>query len=80
MSARAPEMRYWSPEELRTFLDQIATERIFPAIHLAAMTGMRRGEVFGLLWRDVDLETLDGWYKREFAWARRPLAEAGLTP
>jgi cell wall-associated NlpC family hydrolase len=28
----------------------------------------------------VALATLDGWYKREFAWARRPLAEAGLTP
>ena len=26
----------------------------------------------------VDLATLDGWYKHEFAWARRPLAEAGL--
>jgi cell wall-associated NlpC family hydrolase len=26
----------------------------------------------------VALERLDGWYKREFAWARRPLAEAGL--
>jgi len=26
----------------------------------------------------VALATLDGWYKREFAWARRPLAEAGL--
>jgi cell wall-associated NlpC family hydrolase len=27
----------------------------------------------------VDLATLDGYYKREFAWARRPLAEAGLA-
>jgi cell wall-associated NlpC family hydrolase len=27
----------------------------------------------------VALATLDGWYKSEFAWARRPLAEAGLT-
>ncbi len=26
----------------------------------------------------VALATLDGWYRREFAWARRPLAEAGL--
>jgi len=26
----------------------------------------------------VALATLDGWYKHEFAWARRPLAEAGL--
>ena len=27
----------------------------------------------------VALATLDGWYHREFAWGRRPLAEAGLT-
>ena len=27
----------------------------------------------------VALARLDGWYSREFAWARRPLAEAGLT-
>ena len=28
--------------------------------------------------RGVALETLDGWYRERFAWARRPLAEAGL--
>jgi cell wall-associated NlpC family hydrolase len=27
----------------------------------------------------VALARLDGWYSREFAWARRPLAEAGLA-
>jgi cell wall-associated NlpC family hydrolase len=27
----------------------------------------------------VALATLDGWYKREFAWGRRPLAEAALS-
>jgi cell wall-associated NlpC family hydrolase len=26
----------------------------------------------------VAVAQLDGWYAREFAWARRPLAEAGL--
>jgi len=26
----------------------------------------------------VALARLDGWYAREFAWARRPLVEAGL--
>jgi cell wall-associated NlpC family hydrolase len=26
----------------------------------------------------VALARLDGWYAREFAWGRRPLAEAGL--
>jgi cell wall-associated NlpC family hydrolase len=28
----------------------------------------------------VALAQLDGWYAHEFAWARRPLAEAGLEP
>jgi uncharacterized protein YheU (UPF0270 family) len=28
----------------------------------------------------VAVARLDGWYAREFAWARRPLTEAGLTP
>jgi len=27
----------------------------------------------------VAVAKLDGWYAREFAWARRPLAEAGLS-
>ena len=27
----------------------------------------------------VAVASLDGWYRREFAWARRPLAEAGLS-
>jgi cell wall-associated NlpC family hydrolase len=27
----------------------------------------------------VDVVPLEGWYKTRFAWARRPLAEAGLT-
>jgi len=27
----------------------------------------------------VALATLDGWYKRGFAWGRRPLAEAGMS-
>jgi len=26
----------------------------------------------------VALATLNGWYRHEFAWARRPLREAGL--
>jgi cell wall-associated NlpC family hydrolase len=28
----------------------------------------------------VAVARLDGWYAREFAWGRRPLAEAGLVP
>ena len=46
----------WTAEQLRTFLDQARSVRLFPALWLAASTGMRRGEVLGLRWGDVDLE------------------------
>jgi len=50
------EMRTWTKEQLRAFLDAIADERLSPLWHTIAMTGMRRGEAIGLRWSDVDLE------------------------
>ncbi len=44
----------WSVAELRAFLDAAATQRLYPALHLAAHTGMRRGEIVGLKWSDLD--------------------------
>lgn len=49
-------MRVWSAEEVRTFLNEIDGHRLHPAFFLAANTGMRRGEVLGLQWNDVDLD------------------------
>jgi len=46
----------WDAPELRTFLAQIIDDRWFPEIRLASMTGMRRAEVLGLRWEDVDLD------------------------
>ncbi len=54
-SARAPEMKFWTPEELRAFLGRIGRHRLHPVVRLAAMGGLRRGELCGLRWRDVDL-------------------------
>jgi len=51
-----PEMTVWTPEQLREFLGDVESERLYPAVYLAANTGMRRGEVLGLRWQDVDLE------------------------
>jgi integrase len=50
------EFRTWSASELRRFLDSAASDRLFAAYYLAAYTGMRRGEVLGVRWRDVDME------------------------
>lgn len=46
----------WSLAELRRFLAVASSHRLFAAFRLAAMTGMRRGEVLGLRWQDVDLD------------------------
>jgi integrase len=51
-------MSYWDPAELGAFLDHVIGSELEIAWHLLAMTGMRRGEVLGLRWRDVDLEGL----------------------
>ena len=52
----APEMRVWSPEQLRALLDHVRGDPLYAAWLLLATTGMRRGEVAGLRWVDVDLD------------------------
>lgn len=47
----------WTAEELRSFLDNVTGVRLEAVWRLAAMTGMRRGEVLGLRWSDVDLDS-----------------------
>jgi len=49
-------MRIWSANEIREFLNSTATDRLHAAWVLAATTGMRRGEILGLRWDDIDLE------------------------
>ena len=55
-AARRAEMRYWTSSELRRFLDASRDSRHYSAWYLGANTGMRRGELLGLRWNDVDLE------------------------
>ena len=55
-ATKAPEMKYWTPTELRTFLGSIEGHHHYPLLRLAAMTGMRRGELCGLRWADMDLD------------------------
>jgi integrase len=52
----APEMRVWSPKQLRAFLEHVRGDPLYAAWLLFATTGMRRGEVAGLRWPDVDLD------------------------
>ena len=54
--AEAREMMTWTAAELKRFLESIQGDRLYGAFMLAASTGMRRGEVLGLRWRDLDLD------------------------
>ena len=46
----------WTAEQVRTFLDSVRGGRLFAAFQTLATTGMRRSELLGLRWADVDLE------------------------
>lgn len=46
----------WTRDELVAFLDAAKTVRLAALFVLGAFTGMRRGELVGLRWRDLDLD------------------------
>jgi integrase len=50
------EIEALEPDEAATLLTTARGTRMFPIIFLALATGLRRGEVLGLRWCDVDLE------------------------
>ncbi len=47
-------MRSWTAQQLQSFLDEARSDRLFPAFWLSANTGMRRGELLGLRWGEID--------------------------
>lgn len=60
MKAKKNTLRFegaiWSAEELLAFLQATAKANLHPLWVTIAMTGLRRGEVCGLRWSDVDLQ------------------------
>ena len=83
-SAAKPAHDIWTPEQLRAFLNDVREDRLYAMWLLFATTGMRRGEVAGLAWNDVDLlaaqvritRTL-GVVQNKPTWKPRPKSAAG---
>jgi integrase len=48
-------VKVWEPEHVREFLQRSARHRLGPLFEVAVLTGLRRGELCGLRWADVDL-------------------------
>jgi len=55
-SVERPEFRVWSSDELREFFATAEANRLGAAFVMLATTGLRRGEVLGVRWRDLDLD------------------------
>lgn len=51
-----PELQVWDRDQVASFLRTARTDRLYAAWVLALLCGLRRGELAGLRWQDVDLD------------------------
>ena len=52
-----PQRRHvWEPAQVGHFLDTASRDRLGPLFEVAVFTGLRRGELLGLQWADLDLD------------------------
>ncbi len=54
--SKAPATAHWRAEELAAFLDFTAAHEHAVLFRVAALSGLRRGELGALRWRDLDLD------------------------
>jgi len=54
--AKKPLMKTLTPEEVARLLNAARSTVYYPIIYTAVSTGLRQGELLGLMWHDLDLE------------------------
>jgi len=74
-SRKNSKMKVWTVEEQKTFLEHVKSEsEFYYTLFLLALTsGMRKGEILGLQWNDVDTKQGIVSVKRTAVWAQRNL-------
>ncbi|HEV3170372.1 MAG TPA: site-specific integrase [Actinocrinis sp.] len=55
-SYESDDVEPWTPAEVTRFFDAAKDHRWYPAFLLVALYGLRRGEVLGLRWSDIDVK------------------------
>ena len=71
----------WTGDQLRCFLDTMTDHELYPLYLLAATDGMRRGELAGLLWHNVDLDAARLTINQQIVSVQYQLIESDLkTP
>lgn len=55
-TGKRPPVAVWTATQTAHFLASIRSEPLHPAFRLAALRGLRRGEISGLRWEDLDLD------------------------
>jgi len=70
------EIRPWSVDEARRFLDAARLHPLYPAFLLLLLCGLRRGEVLGLRWRDIDFETAEIHIRQQLQRVGRALVQS----
>ena len=72
------EMQTLPVEQLQSFLGEAKESGVFELYYLELATGLRRGELLGLKWEDIDLERGDLRVKRQIARINGEVVEAPL--
>ena len=65
-------------EQLASFLREAKESGVFELYYVELATGLRRGELLGLKWEDLDLERGDLRVRRQIARINGEVAEAPL--
>ena len=72
------EMKTLPIEQLTSFLREAKDSGVFEMYYIELATGLRRGELLGLKWEDIDLEKGDLRVKRQIARINGEVVEAPL--
>ena len=72
------EMQTLPVEQLQSFLREAKDSGVFGLYYLELATGLRRGELLGLKWEDIDLERGDLRVKRQISRINGEVVEAPL--